>query len=81
MKITIKVKGKEYEVYGVRSFEPLAISKGVFIYFTQKLDGFWTQMVKGGVVVSARQCELGQEFTSQETKRALGWTLIPNTTK
>ena len=74
MKIEIKLKGKVYAVYGVDSFEPLAIRKGVFLYFQEKLDGDrWTQAVYGGTVVSARTCELGQEYTGQETKNALGW--------
>lgn len=74
MKVTILVKGKQYEIFGVESVEPMAVHKdGLFFYFQSQLAGRWTRCIRHAKIVNVRTCKLGHEFISFETLETLGW--------
>lgn len=74
MKVTILVKGKTYEIFGVECVEPMAAHKnGLFFYFISKNMGRWIRTIESAKIIEVRLCDLGNEFISYETEKALGW--------
>ena len=73
LKIIIRKGNKNYELFGVSEVEPMAKEPGLCIYFAEKIGGQTVFFARKATIIQARECNLGPEFITAETMKALGW--------